>query len=69
MCNALQQVFEGLLVSFVKWSANSITHSLAKYASQLDNQLVWLEESPRLALKALYFDSRCFNEWMMFGLF
>lgn len=54
--------FRGLSVSFVKRSANFVAHSLAKYASQLDNQLVWLEESPPLALKALYFDFRCFNE-------
>ena len=54
--------FRGLLVSFVKQSANSIAHSLAKYASKLDNQLVWSEESPPLALEALYFDSHCFNE-------
>ena len=41
-------------VSYAKRSANSIAHSLAKYAKQIDYEIVWLEESPLPALEALY---------------
>ena len=49
-------------VSYVKRTANSIAHSLAKYARQVIDGQVWLEESPPLAQEALYFDSCYFNE-------
>ena len=47
-------------VSYAKQSANSIAHSFAKYAKQIDYEIVWLEESPPHALEALYFDHCCF---------
>ena len=45
------------VVSFVKCSANSVAHALAKHASQVDDELVWLEDCPQPASEALYFDS------------
>lgn len=50
------------LVNFVKHTANSVAHLLARYARQVDDEQVWLEESPPPALEALYFDSRSFNQ-------
>ena len=35
-------------------SANVVAHSLARYAKHLDEDIVWLEDSPPLALEALY---------------
>ena len=49
-------------VSYVKRTANFVAHSLAKYARQVVDEQVWLEESPPPAQKALYFDLCCFNE-------
>ena len=49
-------------VSYVKRTANSVAHSLAKYARQVVYEQVWLEEAPPPAQEALYFDSCCFNE-------
>ena len=37
--------------------ANLVAHSLAKFARQIDGEIVWLEENPPLATKALYFDN------------
>ncbi|KAL0005561.1 hypothetical protein SO802_013122 [Lithocarpus litseifolius] len=36
--------------SCVRHSANSVAHSLARYASLLDDEVVWMEESPPPAL-------------------
>ena len=38
-------------------SANRVAHSLAHYAKHLDEDIVWLEDSPPPALEALYLDS------------
>ena len=45
---------------------NSVAHSLAHYARQVDEDTVWLEESPPPALEALYLDSLSIHEWMKF---
>ena len=39
------------------------------YASQVNDEIVWLEESPAPALDALYLDSISLNEWMRLVLF
>ena len=39
-----------------------MAHSLARFASHLDDELVWLEESPPPALEALYLDARFLND-------
>ena len=51
-------------VSFncIRRSANSVAHSLARYANVLDEEVVWLEEPPPPAIDALYFDSVFLNE-------
>ena len=35
-------------------SANVVAHSLARYTKHLDEDIVWLEDSPPPALEALY---------------
>lgn len=44
-------------VSYVKRTANSMTHSLARFAKHLTSERIWLEESSPPALDALYIDS------------
>ena len=48
--------FRSLTVSCVKRGANSVDHSLARFAAQLDSEIIWLEDSPPPALEALYLD-------------
>ena len=48
--------FRSLTVGCVKRGANVVAHSLARFAAQLDSEIIWLEDSPPLALKALYLD-------------
>lgn len=51
-------------VSFtcIRRSANSVAHSLARYANVLDEEAMWLEDSPPPARDALYFDLSGLNE-------
>ena len=51
-----------LLFDCVKCSANSVAHSLAHYARWIDEDIIWMEESPSLAIEALYLDSLSLNE-------
>ena len=44
-------------VSFVKRSANNVAHVLAKYAKDLVEDIVWIEDSPPPGVEALYYDS------------
>ena len=37
--------------------ANGVAHSLARYAMHLNEDIVWLEDSPPSAFEALYLDS------------
>ena len=46
--------------SCVKRTANSAAHALAKYARQVEDEVVWLEESPPPILEALYLDNGYF---------
>ncbi|XP_030963999.1 uncharacterized protein LOC115985177 [Quercus lobata] len=54
--------FRSFSVNFVKHSANLVAHSIAKFASNVDDELVWLEESPPPTLEALHFNSHRFNQ-------
>ena len=48
--------------SCIRRNANSVAHSLARYANGLDEDVVWLEDSPPPALDALSFDLSSLNE-------
>ena len=54
--------FRSCTIGCVKRSANFVAHSLARFASHLDDELVWLEESPPPGLEALYLDARFLND-------
>ena len=43
--------------SWVRRSANGAAHSLAQFAREIENEIVWLEDLPPPTLEALYFDS------------
>ena len=44
-------------IKSIRRSANGFAHSLARYARHIDEDIVWLEDSPPPALEALYVDS------------
>ena len=44
-------------LSCVARLANFVAHSLARFAQCINEDMVWLEESPQPALEALYFDA------------
>ena len=44
-------------MSCVVRSANSVAHSLARFANCINDEIIWLEESPQQVLEALYFDA------------
>ena len=44
-------------VHYAKRSANSVTHSLVKYAKNVLSDVIWLEDSPWPAVEALYTNS------------
>ena len=46
-----------LTVSCVQHIANSVAHSLTRFAKNIDDVIVWMEDSPPVVLEALYFDS------------
>ena len=48
---------QSMSISYVKRTTNTIAHSLARYARNIANETVWLEDSPPPTLEALYFDS------------
>ena len=51
-----------VVFSCIRHSANFVAHSLAHYANVLDEEVVWLEESPPPTCEALLFDSSFINE-------
>lgn len=57
--------FTSVSVNYIKQSANSVAHCLARYASQPGEDMVWLEESPPPAMQALYLDSISLNEYLL----
>ena len=44
-------------IKSIRQSANRVPHSLARYTRHIDEDTVWLEDSPPPALEALYVDS------------
>ena len=51
--NGMQQTS----ISCIKRGENMVAHSLAKYAKNIDDVVCWIEDSPPLAVEALYQDS------------
>ena len=43
--------------SWVRRNANTVAHSLSQFAREIENEIVWLEDSPPPTLEALYSDS------------
>ena len=43
--------------SWVRRNANTVAHSLAQFAREIEHEIVWLEDMPPPALEALYWDS------------
>ena len=41
-----------------------VAHSLVKYAKNIDDIVYWIEDSPPLAVEALYQDSLHIIDWM-----
>ena len=41
----------------IRRTANGIAHTLARFARHISEDCIWLEDSPPLALEALYVDS------------
>ena len=52
-------------IKSIRQSANRVAHSLAHYVRHIDNDIVWLEDSPPPALEALYVDSLSIFDWMV----
>ena len=48
--------------SFVKCEANSVAHSLARYAKSIVEDIFWMEETPPPAREAVSLDSMFLNE-------
>ncbi|KAL0015370.1 hypothetical protein SO802_002439 [Lithocarpus litseifolius] len=48
--------FRSFRVNHVRRTANTVAHSLAKYAGLIEGEMVWLEEDPPPARDALYSD-------------
>lgn len=47
--------FRSLTVSCIRRGANAVAqYSLARFANQIDTEIIWLEDSPPPALEALY---------------
>ena len=49
--------FKTFHVDHVRRTANTVAHSLAKYAGLIEGEMVWLEEDPPPTRVALYSDS------------
>ena len=53
--------FRSISSNCVRRSASSVAHALARFARLIDNEILWLEEDPSLAVDALYLDSSFLN--------
>ena len=49
--------FKTFHVNHVRRTANTVAHSLAKYAGLIEGEMVWLKEDPPSARVALYSNS------------
>ena len=55
--NCIAAGIDNLTVNCVPRTANTVAHALARYARNVEDELVWVEESPLPAFEALYPDS------------
>ena len=55
--NNMGREFRDFYVLCVKRGANSVAHSLEKFARHIDGEIVWLEENPPPVADALYLDN------------
>ena len=60
--HCLATALRHIVFNCIRHSANPVAHSLAHYANVLDEEVVWLEESPPPTCEALLFDSSFINE-------
>ena len=47
--------------SWVKGECNRVAHVLARFASNLEEDIYWMEDGPPVALEAMYLDSISMN--------
>ena len=52
-------------IKSIRWTTNRVAHSLARYARHIDDDIVWLEDSPLPALEAFYVDFLSIFDWMV----
>nr|XP_023880239.1 uncharacterized protein LOC111992600 [Quercus suber] len=53
----IQWLIRGLkrvLINWVKRDCNRVAHVLAKYASNLNKDIIWMEDAPSVALEAMF---------------
>ena len=67
--HTLATSYRSLTVSYVKRGANAVAHSLARFATQLDSEIIWLEDSPLPVLEALYLDCISLHNWISIASF
>ena len=53
--------FRSISTNCVRHSANSVAHALARFATLIDNEIIWMEEDPLPVVDALYLDSSILN--------
>ena len=53
--------FRSISTNCARCNANSVAHALAKSARLIDDEILWMEEDPKLVVDALYLDSSLLN--------
>ena len=53
--------FRSISINCVRCCANSVAHTLARFARFIDDDIVWLEEDPPPMVNALYLDANALN--------
>ena len=51
-------------IKSIRQSANNVGQSLSRHARQIDEDIVWLKDSPPPVLETLYLDSLSISTWM-----
>ena len=53
--------FSSISTNCVRRSTNNVAHALARFATLIDNEIIWMEEDPLPVVDALYLDSSILN--------